>query len=79
MLSNPCMLGDSQTRGQNQTWLTLDFPGAQERAELLRNRCLLGGPQTRGQNQNGLPRRCRSWGSPTKGTKSEVDASPLPS
>ena len=70
------------------------FLGAHKRAKVLCNLCILGGPQTRGQNQKWLPHPCLLWGpqeaqsamqpvhsrgSPNKGTKSEVAASPLPS
>ena len=74
--------------------LTLAFSEAHKRAEVLRNRWIFKGPQTRGQNQKWLPHPCllgatqvggsaaqplHFQGSPNKGTKSEVAASPLPS
>ena len=71
-------------------YITLALSGAQKWAELLRHPCVLGGPQKRGQNQKWLHHPCllgvggiamqslRSWGSPTKVTKSEVATSPLP-
>ena len=74
--------------------LTPAFSEAHKWAEVLRNPCILGGPQTRGQNRNWLPHPCllrgpqvggsarsplHSRGSPNKGTKSELVASPLPS
>ena len=74
--------------------LILAFLGAHKRAKVLCNLCILGGPQTWEQNQKWLPQPCllggpqegqsamqpvHSQGSPNKGTKSEVAASPLPS
>ena len=95
MLRNPCILGGPQQRGQNQKWQPHPtFSGAQERTEVLHSPCILGDPQQRGKNQKWLPHPCllvgppvgtsatqplHSRGSPTKGTKSEMAASPLPS
>ena len=48
MLSNPCVLGGPQERGQNQKWVQhaclLGGP------KLVHNPCVLGGPHERGQN-----------------------------
>ena len=53
-------LGDKIRSG----FLTLAFPGAQKRAELLRNLCILGDPQrqAREENQKWLPHPCLPWG-----------------
>ena len=50
MLHHPCILGDTQTKGDKITsgCLTFAFLGAQKRAEVLCNPCILGGPQTKG-------------------------------
>ena len=89
LIPNPCNCGSPQQRGQNVA--TSPLPFRQKRAELLRNPCILGQPQQRLQNHNWLPHPCvlgglkadkfamlplHSWGSPTKGMKSEVAMSP---
>ena len=80
-------------RGQS-CYVTPAFSGGRKRAGLRCNPCILGGPQQRRQNQKWLPHPCllggpkegriatqplHSRGSPTKGTKSEVAVSPVPS
>ena len=74
--------------------LTTFFSGAHKWTEVKRYARILGGPQTRGQNLKWLPHPCllgglqvgrsatqpmHCRGSPNKGTKSKVAASPLPS
>ena len=50
MLSNPCILGGPQTKGDEIRGgcLTPAVLGAQKRAEVLRIPCILGAPQTKG-------------------------------
>ena len=57
VLSNPCILGDPQTKGDEIRigYLTPAFSGAQKSAEVLHNPCILGGPQQRGQNHKSKP------------------------
>ena len=75
-------------------YLSSSLVGGPQVGGMLCNPCTLGGPQTRGQSQKWLLHPCllrgpqvggsaaqplHSRGSPDKGTKSEVDALPLPS
>ena len=92
VLRNWCVL---HQRGQiKRGCLTLAFSGAHRTEEMLLNRCVIGGPHQREQNQKWLPQPCllgdlhecgsateplRSQGTPSKGTKSKVATSPLPS
>ena len=71
VLSNPCVLGRTQTTGQSEKWQPQPcLLGVQNRAKKLRNPCVVGGPETRRQNQKLQPQTCllggpKRGGSPT--------------
>ena len=53
LLRNPCILGGTQQRRQNQKWLPLPYPfRAQKEGRIATYPCILKVPQQRGQNQN---------------------------